>query len=301
MKRSPHGLLNVLKPPGMTSHDVVAFVRRLVSGKVGHTGTLDPMAAGVLVLTVGGATRLSDLLTVDDKSYRAEFVFGLETDTLDLEGEVTARRSAAHITVEQVVSASRALTGEIEMMPPMFSAVKQGGRKLYELARQGRSVDRKTRRVTIHRFEVLEFSPGDEARCVCEIECSKGTYIRSLAEMLGEKLDCGACLGFLLRTAQGRHRVEHTATLEDVAQLAQGDELGVVLVGLADALPEMPRISIDEAQARRIRNGGAAQLDTDLPPGTLVMVMETGDSVCLAEVRAEAGGTILQPRRVFSQ
>ncbi len=293
-----NGLLNVLKPPGMTSHDVVRVVRKLTGAKVGHTGTLDPLAAGVLVLTVGGATRLTDFVTTADKAYRAELILGLETDTHDLEGTVTRRASAAAVTREQVLHELGALTGVIEMAPPMYSAVKHEGRRLYELARAGAEVARAPRPVTVTRFELEQFASGDEARCLCTIECSKGTYVRSLAQLLGERLGCGACLGFLLRTAHGRYSVTEAVTLEE---LAACDAAGRsrALIPMTAAVPQFPQVAVEEKQAAALREGRAIPHATDVPAGTMVMVTLAEQAVCLADVSCERDGSTLRPRRVF--
>lgn len=299
MLTSPGGLLNVLKPPGMTSHDVVAVVRRLVEGKVGHTGTLDPLAAGVLVLTVGAATRLTDLLTEHDKSYRADFILGLETDTLDLEGAVTARRDAGHVTSEQVCRALEALTGDIEMTPPAYSAVRRDGRKMYDLARAGKQAEAPPRRVRVMRFELLQFTPGAEARCLCEIDCSKGTYVRSLAQMLGERLECGACLGFLLRTAQGHHSTSDALTLEELGERAEVGRLREALIPLARALPGLPAVQVGAAEAETLRHGQTVAVEAGAASEGLVMVLCEGEAVCLAEPVQERCAALLRPKRVF--
>lgn len=293
-----NGLLNLLKPPGMTSHDAVAVLRRLTGAKVGHTGTLDPLAAGVLVLTVGAATRLTDLLALHDKTYRAEIILGLETDTLDLEGRILRETEASHLTREQVAAALAGFTGELEMVPPMFSAVKQEGRKLYELARQGREVDRAPRAVTVRRFELLDFTPGDQPRCLCEIACSKGTYVRSLAEMLGRRLGCGACLGFLLRTAQGPHRITEALTLEEVAERAATGRLQEDLIPLHRALPNVPLLAVPRELAQRLSQGNAAEVEGPGVSG-VVMVMCGEDPVCLAEAEPSGSRLRLRPRKVF--
>jgi tRNA pseudouridine55 synthase len=293
-----NGLLNLLKPPGMTSHDAVAVVRRLTGAKVGHTGTLDPLAAGVLILTVGAATRLTDLLALHDKTYRAEIILGLETDTLDLEGQVLRQVAAPDVTPEQVVAALAGLTGELEMVPPMFSAVKQGGRKLYDLARQGREVARAPRPVTVWRFELLEFTPGNQPRCLCEIACSKGTYVRSLAEMLGRRLGCGACLGFLLRTAQGPHRIAEALTLEEVAERAAAGRLQKALTPLHRALPDVPLLPVTAELAQRLCQGNAVEAEGAGVSGT-VMVTCGEEPVCLAEAETSGSRLRLRPRKVF--
>ena len=300
MQPTPAGLLNVLKPPGMTSHDVVAVVRRLVDGKVGHTGTLDPLAAGVLVLTVGAATRLTDLMALDDKSYRADIILGLETTTLDLEGEVTARADASAVTRAQVEDALEGLTGEVEMTPPAFSAIKRGGRPLHELARAGKDVQAPPRKVRVHRFTLLEFTPGPQARCLCDIHCSKGTYVRSLAQMVGERLECGGCLGFLLRTSQGPHAIHQAHTLEEVAQLAEAGALKRALVPLAGALPDFPTQDVDADGRDALRTGRPVPAPDPGGPEGHVMVVCGQEAICIAEAKHDGAGLVLHPRRVFT-
>jgi len=302
MSQSICGILNVLKPPGMTSHDVVARVRRVSGAKVGHTGTLDPLAGGVLLLALGGATRVSDFFLQEDKTYRAEFILGLSTDSLDLEGEVVREISAAAVRREAVEQVLQGLTGEVEMVPPMFSAVRHEGRKLYDLARQGQDVERPARMVQVFRFELLDFEPGDRARVLCEVHCSKGTYIRSLAEMVGDRLGCGACLGFLLRTSQGGHLIEDSNTLQE---LSDRESIAARMVPLTRALPQIPAVSVDLPAAGALANGNPVSLPEDavarpdLRPGGWALVTCGENAVCLAEVSREGAAKQLLPRRVF--
>jgi tRNA pseudouridine55 synthase len=295
-----NGLLNVLKPPGMTSHDVVGNVRRLTGSKVGHTGTLDPLAAGVLVLTVGAGTRLTHLLAQDDKCYRAEILIGVGTDTLDLEGEFTSRSSAAHLTADQVRDALEGLCGDLEIEPPMFSAVKQDGRRLYELARQGQSVERNLRAITVERFALIAFESGECARCMCDIHCSKGTYVRSLAKLLGDRLGLPACLGFLLRTQQGIHRLRESLTLEELADLAQAGCLAQALFPLERVLPPERVVRIAQHHADLLRAGRQVPFPHAPDTDELFLVLCGDIPVCLAQVMALPDGPVLQPRKVMS-
>jgi tRNA pseudouridine55 synthase len=295
-----NGLLNVLKPPGMTSHDVVGTVRRLTGGKVGHTGTLDPLAAGVLILTVGAGTRLTHLLAQDDKSYRAEILLGVASETLDLEGALTSRASVAHITAQQVAEALMGLRGNLEIEPPMFSAVKQDGRKLYELAREGQSIERNLRSITVESFELVEFRSGECARCLCDIRCSKGTYIRSLAHLLGERLGCPACLGFLLRTQQGLHELRDSRSLEELGALAEAGCLAQALFPLDQVLPPERVLRIASAQAEMLRAGRQVPLLHAPESRELILVLCDDAPVCLAQVLDLPRGPVLQPRKVMS-
>ncbi len=197
------GVVVIDKPAGWTSHDVVAKSRGILgTRRVGHSGTLDPDATGVLVLGVGKATRLLRFMTELPKSYVGEIVLGTETDTLDASGEVTATHDMSAISDEDVRSAVAALTGPIQQIPPMVSAVKIGGRRLHELAREGKVIERPPRPVTVHRFEVAPVAE-DAGVWRCEVDCSSGTYVRSLAADLGVALGGGAHLRNLRRTAVG--------------------------------------------------------------------------------------------------
>lgn len=300
------GFLSVVKPPGMTSHDVVGWLRWLTREKVGHTGTLDPLAAGVLVLTLGAATRLSEHLSNADKAYRAEVLLGLETDSYDLEGAVTAQRGAAGVTEAAVRECLQSLTGQVEMLPPMYSAVKQDGRKLYDLARAGREVERPARQVTVSLFELLSFEPGEQARAVCHVECSKGTYVRSLAQMLGERLGCGGCLGFLLRTRQGAFALDEAATLEEVAQRVAEERLEEALTPALAGLPaEVARATVGGAEAEAIRHGNPVPLEAcvfggEAPGGEQAVAVAQGEELlCVGRIREQQGRLWLQPTRVL--
>ncbi len=195
------GFLDVLKPPGMTSHDVVAFVRRLVGGgKVGHLGTLDPGAAGVLPLALGAATRTLEFLPAARKAYRAEVTFGVETDTLDAQGQVLARRPVEGLTLEALQAACSGYRGTVMQEPPRVSALRQGGRRSYDRARQGEDFQLPPRAAIYHGVRVLDLA-GTVA--MLDVECGPGTYVRALARDLGRDLGCGAMLSFLLRTRSG--------------------------------------------------------------------------------------------------
>ena len=219
---SPEGFLNLLKPPGMTSHDVVAMVRRRLGlRRIGHLGTLDPAAAGVLPVALGRATRLFEFAAGPDKVYRAEVVFGITTDTLDGEGEVSAEGDSSALGEDDLAAMTHSFVGEIEQTPPAYSAVSVGGRRLHELAREGVTVKARPRRVEIMSIDVVEFSPGRRARAVLDVVCGGGTYIRALAADLGKAAGCGAYLGFLVRTRVGRFELSQALTLE---KLGAGDE-----------------------------------------------------------------------------
>jgi tRNA pseudouridine55 synthase len=222
MADSPiHGVLNVLKPPGMTSHDAVSFVRRTLGTKrVGHTGTLDPAAAGVLPICVGQATRLVEYLQGGTKEYIAEATFGFETDTGDAVGKTVAEGDASKIDLESLRGVLDRFRGNITQTPPMHSAIKVGGKKLYELAREGdTTTEIPTREVFISQLLTTRIIEGDSrSRAMLKIECSGGTYIRSLIRDIGRALGCHATMTFLVRTRSGAFSISDASTLESIAQ-----------------------------------------------------------------------------------
>jgi len=275
------GVLNLLKPPGMTSHDVVAFVRRTLGEKrVGHTGTLDPGVAGVLPVCIGRATRLAEYIAGSDKAYRAEITFGVTTSTQDSFGEVLAEVEASHLTRGDVAYALTRFHGPIDQVPPMVSAVKVEGRRLYELAREGVEVERAARRVTIHKLQLLDFRPGPRPVAYVDVVCSKGTYVRTLAHDLGQHLKVGAHLSYLVRTRSGGFTLAEAATLEE---LAAGQAR---LLPPAAALGDMPRLVISGAAAARLRHGVAPQVSVAEQDGeTVALLGADGDLLALAEAR----------------
>lgn len=216
MTQERHGVLVVDKPSGMTSARVVSKVKRLLDvKKIGHTGTLDPMATGVLPLCIGEGTKVAGYLLAEDKVYEGEFLLGIETDTLDREGKVTAENPDAAALVERaaVLAAMAKLTGSIEQIPPMFSALKKDGQRLHKLARKGVEVEREARSIQVHSFSLLEFADG---RGRFAVEASKGTYVRSLVFDLGRLLGCGAHLTALRRTRAGRFGLDQAVTLDEL-------------------------------------------------------------------------------------
>lgn len=220
-----NGILIINKEKGFTSHDVVAKLRGILhTKKIGHTGTLDPDATGVLPVCIGRATKVCSLLTDTDKTYEAVIRFGVITDTLDMTGEILEKRPV-QVTKEQLVEALAAFVGEIEQLPPMYSAIKVNGKRLYELARKGQEVERKKRRITIHELTLLSENL-EEALCSVRVSCSKGTYIRSLCADIGERLGCGAAMQSLIRTKAGGFSIGQARTLSEVETLcaAHGPE-----------------------------------------------------------------------------
>ncbi|MBN2392582.1 MAG: tRNA pseudouridine(55) synthase TruB [Anaerolineae bacterium] len=259
-----NGFLIVNKPTGMTSHDVVNAVRRMAgTRRVGHTGTLDPLATGVLVLALGTATRLVQFIDGSDKAYRATLRLGETTTTYDADGEVVQHHPVT-VSEAEIEAALADFRGAIGQIPPMYSAVKVQGQKLYKLARQGKEIERAPRPVTIHRLDMLAWAlPA----LTIEVVCSAGTYIRSLAHDLGQMLGCGAHLTALTRTAAGEFRLEDAHTLEALRTLAQAGRLAEALLPPETALTVLPVVTLTPEQVQAVRFGQTVTLDdaTDAP------------------------------------
>ena len=247
------GILNVNKPAGLTSFKVVAAVRRHSGEKrVGHAGTLDPDATGVLPVCIGKATRVVEYLSETDKSYRAIVRLGVATDTYDASGTVTGTADASGVTREQVEAALGAFRGRIQQTPPMFSALKSAGRPLYALAREGKTVERKMRAVTIHRLNLTGWDPPE---LTLEIDCSKGTYIRSLAHDLGEALGCGAHLKTLVRTRAGPFAIEDTVSLEEAIEAFETGDGETLLAPIDSVLGNMAPVTLTAEEVDAVVKG----------------------------------------------
>lgn len=242
------GIINVLKPPGMTSHDVITKIRHMYHiKKAGHAGTLDPDAAGVLPVFLGNATRLLEYASAERKCYRAEALLGVRTDTGDDSGTPVEEKTAAHLTrakLEQVLAKFR---GQIMQVPPMYSALKVQGKKLYEYARQGQEIVREPRPIEIFRLQLVTYDPP---YFTLDIECSKGTYIRTLLEDIAAAADTCACMTFLLRTGAGRYPLAEAFTLEEIAAAPEK-----VLLPPETAVAHFPLLAVNPLQAYRITGG----------------------------------------------
>lgn len=265
MPDAPFGFLNVDKPLNLTSHNVVSRVRRVFGiKKVGHAGTLDPLATGVLVVCVGPATRLSEYVMHQTKAYRAKVTLGLTTTTDDAEGDVLAAHDPSLITREQVEAVLPQFTGNIEQLPPLYSAIKQRGRKLYELMREGKAdtIERKPRAVRVDEITLTEWTPPE---VTIEVTCGSGTYIRSLARDIGALLGVGAYLSGLVRTRSGVFDVSHAVSLD---ALAESDAPQSYLIPPHKALAGYPTIMLTDAHVDDIVHGRATAI-TDADDGTL--------------------------------
>jgi tRNA pseudouridine55 synthase len=251
------GILNVNKPAGMTSHDVVDFLRRLTGvKKAGHTGTLDPEATGVLAVCLGKATRVIRYLP-GDKSYRAEVTFGVTTDTQDTSGRVLETADASFLSEEALLAALSFFRGRIWQVPPMFSALRRQGKRLYDLARKGIEVDREPRPVDIYDLRLVAVRGLGTSAPVATLEltCSAGTYVRSLCADLGKKLGCGAAMSALVRTRAGPFSLEKSLSLEEAASLHERGRLADALVDLNGALAHLPPVELKPGAAGAVRDG----------------------------------------------
>ena len=252
------GILNIYKEAGWTSHDVVAKLRGILrTRKIGHTGTLDPDAVGVLPVCIGRATKACDMLTDKSKVYEAVLRLGIITDTEDMSGKILSE-SEVLVTAEEVEKVVESFLGDYEQIPPMYSAIKINGKKLYELAREGQVVERKPRPVTIYQLEILEM---DLPRVRIRISCSKGTYIRSLCRDIGEKLGCGGCMENLVRTRVGEFTLEQAITLAEAEVLAKEQQIADKIKPVDELFYEYPKICItNEVDDRLAHNGNPLTL-----------------------------------------
>lgn len=298
------GILLIDKPADWTSHDVVARARKLLgTRRVGHTGTLDPFATGLLVVCVNRATRLVQYLTGEDKEYLATVRFGFATDTGDLTGKaLTEAVSAGHLTVAQLNEAAASLRGRIQQLPPMYSAKKIGGVKLYELARQGAHIERQPVEIEIKEFEVIAAKEPNDVNTrdfTIRVVCSSGTYIRVLAEDLGKLLGIGAHLSALRRTRVGQFSLDQAATLEHLAELSLAKQIGQALLPMRTALA-FPEVMVDAAEQRALAHGQAVRRFENFPANTLAKLSnQQGELLGIALYHAQTQAW--QPRIVLCE
>jgi tRNA pseudouridine55 synthase len=253
------GIISILKPPGMTSSDVVVYLRRLLNiKKVGHTGTLDPGAAGVLPICVGKATRLSNFIMDQTKLYRCEMVLGIETDTFDSYGKVVSvsNKYPGFDIIKQVFSEFQ---GNIKQYPPMYSAIKHEGKKLYELARQGKKVEVLPRDIKILKNTILRYTPPN--KILFEVECSKGTYVRALCRDMGQRMGCGGHMGFLLRCRTGKFNLNDSYTIDEVEQYKHTGDLDKILIPMDKAVETLEKIILPPQLYKRVIHGNLTKLN----------------------------------------
>lgn len=256
------GILNILKPAGMTSFDVVAHLRGLLGiKKIGHAGTLDPMAVGVLPICTGRATRVIEFMMEDDKVYRAELTLGVATDTEDSSGNPISVRDV-NCTDEQIIQVIQAFTGKYMQTPPMYSALKINGKRLYELAREGIHIERRKREVEIYSIEVICIDRAADVKVLMEVHCSKGTYIRTLCADIGERLGCGGHMSFLLRKRVGFFDIESAVTLERLAHAKEKGAINDVFSPVELLFSHIGRFKLDERTEKRFMNGMKVSVPT---------------------------------------
>ena len=296
IKNVVSGVLVVDKPIGMTSHDVVQVIRKGTGiRRAGHTGTLDPRASGVLVILIGPAVRLSEYVSASDKRYQATVRLGSSSDTYDAEGIITDSYDEIDITEERFDEVLQNFIGEMEQVPPPYSAVKVKGRKAYEMARKGEEVDLEPRIINVYSLEVLEWAPPE---AVIDVYCSSGTYVRSLANDLGKMLGTGGYLVGLRRTKSGRFTLRDAVPLRRLQEAFDAGDWYRYLIPAAEALSDWPLVELDGDQMELVRHGHRVPAEPGIK-GWARGVSQQGDLVALLELDEEQGEW--QPRKVFFQ
>jgi tRNA pseudouridine55 synthase len=294
------GILVLDKPAGLSSNRALQMVKRLYgAAKAGHTGSLDPLATGVLPLCFGEATKFSQFLLDADKAYESTFVLGTATDTGDAEGEVRASRDASSVTEAAVAAALESFRGEIEQVPSMFSALKHQGQPLYKLARQGLEVERKARRVVIKQLELRAFRGGARPEVDIYLECSKGTYVRSIAEDLGEMLACGAHVASLRRTRAGAFAIADSVTMATLEALKANDrlaEMDALLLPADSAVDDLPLVRLSVSGGFYIRQGQPVLVPNAPCDGMVRVALETGEFLGVGEILDDGR---VAPRRLI--
>lgn len=279
------------KPAGKSSHDMVYFIRRLLGiKKAGHTGTLDPDATGVLPICIGKATKAADMLTASDKAYRAQLVLGMTTDTLDASGEILTEQPVC-VTKEQFEKAVNGFIGEIEQIPPMYSAIKKDGKKLYELARMGVTVERKKRRVKIYDIKINYF---DESEGIAEIDvsCSKGTYIRTLCEDIGTALGCGAYMNTLVRTKSAGFDLENSFGCDELTAMRDSGKIEEALIPVDRLFECYEAVVLDAFLSDKVKNGVRIRKKGLTDNNLYRVYAENGEFLCIS--RYESGQLIME-------
>ncbi len=294
------GILNVYKPEGITSHNVVSFVRRQFNMKrVGHTGTLDPQATGVLPVLIGSATKLSDLIMADEKRYTARVVLGITTDTEDTTGEVLSKKEVC-VTKEQLDAAVKNFVGDIEQIPPMYSAIKVEGQKLYQLARKGVQIERKPRKITVFDIAVYDF---DGTSFMMDVHCGKGTYIRSLCRDIGVFLGCGAAMDTLERTMSGIFTKENSYTFEQIEEAVKRGTQDMLLISVDEVLSDYERVEVSEDAGAKIKNGIRLRPEQlgikEYAENKMFTIYENGTLLCLLKIKDCDGKLLLAMEKSF--
>ncbi len=274
-----NGIIIVNKEKDFTSHDVVAVMRKILgTKKVGHTGTLDPQATGVLPICIGKGTKVSDMLMFSDKEYIARVRLGITTDTQDIWGEVLTETDCLHITEDNVRDTARKFVGKISQTPPMYSAVKIGGKKLYEYARSGIEIERKSRIVTINSISISDFENGEFSM---RVSCSKGTYIRTLCADIGDALGVGATMTALIRTKSAMFELSDAKTLDEIRGIAENGNIESLIIPTDAVFSDFPELRLDEKRTAQILNGMFLNLGTS--DGQYRVYGNAGDFLCVGK------------------
>lgn len=264
-----NGIINVYKEKGFTSHDVVAKMRGILKiKKIGHTGTLDPDAVGVLPVCIGKGTKLVDMITDKDKTYEAILKLGITTDTQDISGKVLSTREVKS-SFEEIEKVIKSFIGEYLQLPPMYSAIKVDGKKLYELARQGKEVERQRRKVIIYDIRILDYSEKDHEIRV-SVDCGKGTYIRTLLHDIGEELGCGGTMKSLIRSAVGNFRIENAKKLSEIEELVMQGRIEEYVHPIEQMFESYPMVEVDREFQKLVYNGNYFQRQHLLEPVTML-------------------------------
>jgi len=288
-----NGVIVINKDKGFTSHDVVNVIRKIYSiRKVGHTGTLDPDATGVLPVCIGKGTKLADMLTFSDKSYIARVRLGLTTDTQDISGQVLTE-SKVNVSEAELLGAVSEYTGEIEQVPPMYSALKVNGQKLCDLARKGVEVERKPRKINIYSAEVSSF---DGVEFNLSVHCSKGTYIRTLCHDIGQHLGCGAVMTELQRTQSSCFTLDNAYTLSELKSMSE-DELRLALMPIDSVFADYEALYIDDNVRKRLCNGALCYVKAQ--EGVYRVYGRDGAFLCIGEVKSDGSKNILKSQKSF--
>ena len=275
-----NGIILVDKPCGWTSHDVVGKLRGILrERRIGHSGTLDPMATGLLVVFAGRATRAVEFAEADSKEYIAGLRLGVSTDTQDTTGNVLNTCETLP-SKDELIAAANGFLGEISQIPPMYSAIKVGGKKLYELARRGEIVERSPRKVTISKLELVG---EDKCDYILDIHCSKGTYIRTLCSDIGDKLGCGGCMSSLRRVKAGVFSITQAHTMEQIQAAADLGGLDGIIIPVDTLFTDKPKLTVNELEEKKLRNGNT--IKTKSADGTYRVYSESGEFLLLAEVK----------------
>lgn len=274
-----NGIILVDKPQGWTSHDVVAKLRGMLhERRIGHSGTLDPLATGLLVVFIGRATRAVEFAEADSKEYIAGLRLSIDTDTQDITGNIVAQDDSVP-SEEEIICAVKSFAGEIDQVPPMYSAIKVGGKKLYELARRGESIERKSRRIIIHSIDIVG-KDGDDF--LLKIRCSKGTYIRTVCHDIGQKLGCGACMSSLRRTTSGAFSIENAHTIAEIETAAANGMADRFILPVDTLFKQFPALKVNDKCTNRLKTGNI--IDHAAPNGRYRVYSDEGEFLLFGEV-----------------